>query len=102
MGGAGAARPGRRPALRSGLPPEPRLLTWSARVDDLDEAVRSAQQRGIHPGRITPMSRREDGTVLTGGSRSRRTLGGFHPDVAKVEPALRVVLLTPAGEVELS
>ncbi len=48
------------------------------------------------------MSRREDGTVLTGGSRCRRTLGGFHPDVAKVEPALRVVLLTPAGEVELS
>lgn len=133
---------------------QPRLLTWAARVEDLDDAVRAAQQQGCDPGPITTMSRdREDGMRLSwrlavppdlrefgglvpflidwGGSpgpaatsaRGLRLVSftGFHPDVAKVEqrlamlglsaditveeapePALRAVLQTPAGEVELS
>lgn len=131
---------------------EPRLLTWAARVDDLDQAVRAARRRGVDPGPITTMSRRrEDGTALHwrlavppdapdfggllpflidwGSSPNPAdaatrgidlvSLTGVHPDVGKVEqrlallglddialreapqPALRAVLRTPAGEVEL-
>ena len=36
---------------------EPRLVTWAARVSDLDEAVRRARAAGYDPGPIVSMSR---------------------------------------------
>jgi hypothetical protein len=36
---------------------EPRLVTWAARVSDLDEAVRRARAAGYDPGPIIAMSR---------------------------------------------
>lgn len=39
---------------------EPRLLTWAARVDALDDTVRRVQQRGYDLGPVTAMSRDRD------------------------------------------
>ncbi len=36
---------------------EPRLVTWAARVTDLDEAVRRARAAGYDPGPVVSMSR---------------------------------------------
>jgi len=132
----------------------PRLLTWAARVDDLDEAMRAAKGGGYDLGPVIHMSRdREDGERLAwqlavppdarrfggvvpflidwgssahpagaaAGGLRLLSLSGVHPDVITVgqrlallgvhqditvregpEPALRALLTTPLGEMELS
>ncbi len=43
-----------------------RLAGWAAKASDLDARVRASAQRGYHPGRVLPGSRRQpDGTLLT-------------------------------------
>ena len=56
--------PNGRPLGIDGLT-RPRLSTWAARVDDLDEAVRAAGARGCRFDPVVAMSRdRGDGVVL--------------------------------------
>ena len=87
---------------------QPRLLTWAAQVDDLDQALRSARQQGYNHGKVVTMSReREDGGRLSwrlAVAPDAREFGGLVPfliergdqaDQAEtVPPGLRLVSLT--------
>lgn len=43
-----------------------RLAGWAVKASDLDARIRASAQRGYHPGRVLPGSRRQpDGTLLT-------------------------------------
>ncbi|ONI79598.1 hypothetical protein ALI144C_27495 [Actinosynnema sp. ALI-1.44] len=44
---------------------EPKLVTWAARVEDIDDVVERAKARGYDPGPVAAMSRkRADGVLL--------------------------------------
>jgi len=58
------APPGPRPFGIDALS-RPRLVTWAASADDIDQRVERARQRGYDPGPVLPLSRtRPDGVVL--------------------------------------
>jgi hypothetical protein len=47
------------------VPPQPRLVTWAAKCDDLEAAFEEARQRGLDLGEVQPMSRATpDGRLL--------------------------------------
>ena len=50
----------------------PRLVTWAARVKNLDEAVRRAQTAGCDPGPIIAMSRDSPAALADGATTDRR------------------------------
>lgn len=64
VGGRGPPADGPRPFGLDGIG-APRLATWAARVEDIDERVARAWAVACDPGSVRPMSRRlPDGTDL--------------------------------------
>jgi hypothetical protein len=57
------------------IPPTPRITTWAAKCDDLEDAVKAAARGGLDLGRLEPMSR----TLPSGSQLTWRLTRGTSP-----------------------